>query len=93
MTDTSSKRPSAFLGLDPGVESLRCLRIENTVLFGPIKNGKPDLEKMAKLTRACGAFPIIQAFRKAAEQSGQKRFAELVEQWKASQGNVSSIPA
>jgi hypothetical protein len=66
-------------------------RIENTVLYGPMKNGKPDFEKMAELARACGAFPIIQAFRDAKRQSANKRFGELVKMWKASQGNVSSI--
>jgi len=46
---------------------------------------------MAELAFSCAAFPIIQAFRNAREQSVRNRFSELVKRWKASQGNVSSV--
>lgn len=66
-------------------------RIENTLLSGPMKNRKPDFERMAELIRTCAAFPIIQAFKEGAQRSIRDRFAELVSRWKAAQGNASSV--
>jgi hypothetical protein len=40
-------------------------RINQTVLFAPCKDGKPDFEKMAELSRQCAAFPVIKSFRDA----------------------------
>ncbi len=41
-------------------------RLSDTFLYGPVdRTGKPDFEKMAKLTRETAAFPIIQSFRDA----------------------------
>ena len=67
------------------------VRIENTILFAPGKEGKPDFDRMAKLTRACAAFPIIQSFREAAHQCVDNRFTELVGRWKSARRNVSSV--
>ena len=66
-------------------------RIQNTILFGPVKDDKPDFGRMAELARASAAFPIIESFRKARQQSVSDRFSELVRRWKVSQGNVSSV--
>lgn len=44
-------------------------RISNTFLYAPMKDGKPDFNKMAKLVRECAAFPIIQSFRDAYEET------------------------
>ncbi|HWZ96754.1 MAG TPA: N-6 DNA methylase [Candidatus Dormibacteraeota bacterium] len=66
-------------------------RIENTILFGPTKSGKPDFEQMAELSRRCAAFPIIQSFRAARQKSVSERFSELVRQWKSAQRNESSV--
>lgn len=38
-------------------------RLAKTFLYGPIKDGKPDFKKMARLVRKTTAFPIIQSFR------------------------------
>jgi type I restriction enzyme M protein len=44
-------------------------RINQTLLFAPSKNNKPDFEKMAELSRMCVAFPIIKSFRQAFEST------------------------
>jgi type I restriction enzyme M protein len=48
-------------------------RIENTILFAPSKNGKPDFDKMAELTQNCVSFPIIKSFRDAYESLTTKK--------------------
>ena len=45
-------------------------RLAATNLYGPMKNGKPDFERMARLVRSASAFPIIKSFRDAMADAG-----------------------
>jgi hypothetical protein len=66
-------------------------RFESAVLHCPAKNGTPDYERMAELTRQTAAFPIIASFRKARQASVKSRFNELVKAWKDGRGHTSSL--
>lgn len=66
-------------------------RIENTLLYAPSKNGRPDFEMMAKLVRRTAAFPIIQAFREARRQLLEQHFVGLAAKWKAVNKFTSSV--
>lgn len=56
-------------------------RITATTLVGPVKNGEPDFDAMARLTRQCAAYPVIASFREAYRASVRRWFTELAAEW------------
>jgi hypothetical protein len=66
-------------------------RIEATEVYGPMKRGLPDFEKMAEIVRGCAAYPVIESFRAAYHEQVDVRFAKLAAEWRQGRKATSSV--
>ena len=66
-------------------------RLSETSIYAPSKDGKPDFEKMAEITKQTAAYPIIASFRRAYQEFVSERFKELSSQWKKERRLTSSV--
>ncbi|MBL8065079.1 MAG: N-6 DNA methylase [Chthonomonadaceae bacterium] len=66
-------------------------RLLTTTLIGPVKNGKPDFEKMAEIVSKCAAYPVVASFRKAYRAHVTKEVARLAVEWKQTRSLAGSL--
>jgi hypothetical protein len=66
-------------------------RLITTVLQVPIRNGAPDFNLMAELTRQCSAFPIVASFREAYARVTGERFRAFAQTWRETRVAHSSV--